>query len=161
MIGITKAYCTRVGSGPFPSELNDESGEKLRSEGHEFGATTGRPRRCGWIDLPALKYSVILNGVTQLIMTKLDVLNSFEKVYAAIAYEIDGQSIDQVPFNMETINRLTYKEYKGWNSSLENIRETDNLPVEAWVFITDIEKRLGVPFSIISTGPEREKLILR
>lgn len=133
MIGITKAYCTRVGSGPFPSELNDESGEKLRSEGHEFGATTGRPRRCGWIDLPALKYSVILNGVTQLIMTKLDVLNSFEKVYAAIAYEIDGQSTDQVPFNMETINRLTYKEYKGWNSSLENIRETDNLPVEAWV----------------------------
>ncbi len=94
-------------------------------------------------------------------MTKLDVLNSFEKVYAAIAYEIDGQSTDQVPFNMETINRLTYKEYKGWNSSLENIRETDNLPVEAWVFITDIEKRLGVPFSIISTGPEREKLILR
>ncbi|HMY84082.1 MAG: adenylosuccinate synthase [Saprospiraceae bacterium] len=161
VIGITKAYCTRVGSGPFPSELNDESGEKLRSEGHEFGATTGRPRRCGWIDLPALKYSVILNGVTQLIMTKLDVLNSFEKVYAAIAYEIDGQSTDQVPFNMETINRLTYKEYKGWNSSLENIRETDNLPVEAWVFITDIEKRLGVPFSIISTGPEREKLILR
>ena len=161
VVGVVKAYTTRVGEGPFPTEVKDEIGLKLREKGGEFGATTGRPRRCGWIDLPALKYSVILNGVTQLIMTKLDVLNSFEKVYAAIAYEIDGQSTDQVPFNMETINRLTYKEYKGWNSSLENIRETDNLPVEAWVFITDIEKRLGVPFSIISTGPEREKLILR
>lgn len=161
VIGITKAYCTRVGSGPFPTELNDATGEKLRAEGNEFGATTGRPRRCGWIDLPALKYSVILNGVTQLVMTKLDVLNNFDKLYAATAYEINGKKTEQVPYNMESISKPDYKEYKGWNSSLENIKETENLPVEAWVFITDIEKRLGVPFTIISTGPEREKLILR
>lgn len=161
VIGITKAYCTRVGSGPFPTELNDEVGERLRAEGNEFGATTGRPRRCGWIDLPTLHLSVLLNGVTQLVITKLDVLNNFEKIYAATAYEINGKETNMVPFDMNTITRPVYKEYKGWLSSLDTITETENLPVGAWIFITDIEKKLGVPFSIISTGPEREKLILR
>ncbi len=161
VIGITKAYCTRVGSGPFPTELNDEVGEKLRAEGHEFGATTGRPRRCGWIDIPTLQLSVMLNGVTQLVVTKMDVLNNFEKIYAATSYEINGVETNQVPFDMETITRPIYKEYKGWMSSLENINETENLPVDAWIYITDLEKKLGVPFSIISTGPEREKIILR
>jgi len=161
VIGITKAYCTRVGSGPFPTELNDEVGEKLRAEGHEFGATTGRPRRCGWIDIPILQLSVMLNGVTQLVVTKMDVLNNFEKIYAATSYEINGVETNQVPFDMETITRPIYKEYKGWMSSLENINETENLPVDAWIYITDLEKKLGVPFSIISTGPEREKIILR
>lgn len=161
VIGITKAYCTRVGSGPFPTELLDETGEKLRQEGHEFGSTTGRPRRCGWIDLPTLQYSVMLNGVTQLVMTKLDVLNSFETIRAAVAYEIDGKETHLVPFDLETATNPVYKDYKGWKTSLDNITETENLPVDAWVFITDIEKRLGVPFTIISTGPERERLILR
>jgi len=161
VIGITKAYCTRVGSGPFPTELLDETGEQLRQEGHEFGSTTGRPRRCGWIDLPTLQYSVMLNGVTQLVMTKLDVLNSFETIKAAIAYDIDGERTNLVPFDLETATNPVYKDYKGWKTSLDNITETENLPVDAWVFITDIEKRLGVPFTIISTGPEREKLILR
>ncbi|MCA0333015.1 MAG: adenylosuccinate synthase [Bacteroidetes bacterium] len=161
VIGITKAYCTRVGSGPFPTELNDEVGEKLRAEGHEFGATTGRPRRCGWIDIPTLQLSVMLNGVTQLVVTKMDVLNNFEKIYAATSYEVNGVETNQVPFDMETITRPIYKEYKGWMSSLENINETENLPVDAWIYITDLEKKLGVPFSIISTGPEREKIILR
>lgn len=161
VIGITKAYCTRVGSGRFPTELNDEVGEKLRAEGHEFGATTGRPRRCGWIDIPTLQLSVMLNGVTQLVVTKMDVLNNFEKIYAATSYEVNGVETNQVPFDMETITRPIYKEYKGWMSSLENINETENLPVDAWIYITDLEKKLGVPFSIISTGPEREKIILR
>jgi len=161
VIGITKAYCTRVGSGPFPTELHDETGEKIRQEGNEFGSTTGRPRRCGWIDLPTLQYSVMLNGVTQLVMTKLDVLNNFETLRAAVSYKIDGAETNVVPYDLDSDIECTYKDYKGWKSSLENITETENLPVEAWVFITDIEKRLGVPFTIISTGPEREKLILR
>ena len=103
----------------------------------------------------------MLNGVTQLVVTKMDVLNNFEKIYAATSYEVNGVETNQVPFDMETITRPIYKEYKGWMSSLENINETENLPVDAWIYITDLEKKLGVPFSIISTGPEREKIILR
>lgn len=161
VIGISKAYCTRVGSGPFPTELHDEIGEKMRVDGNEFGSTTGRPRRCGWIDLPTLQYGVMLNGVTQLVITKLDVLNNFETIKAAVGYIIDGEETTNVPFNLSDKTDVVYKEYKGWQSSLENVTNYEDLPVEAWVFVTDISKRLGVPFTIISTGPEREKLVLK
>lgn len=163
VIGITKAYCTRVGSGPFPSELNDATGERLRQEGQEFGSTTGRPRRCGWIDLPQLRYTILLSGTTELCMTKIDVLNSFAEIAAATKYRYpDGQESVNLPFDLcyAPVEPIL-KKYAGWQTALDQSNSFDALPSAARVFIEDLEQYLGVPFKMISTGPEREKLIVR
>ena len=163
VFGIFKAYCTRVGSGPFPTELNDEIGEKMRSEGREFGATTGRPRRCGWLDLPSLKYAIMINGVSQLIMMKVDVLNIFEEILICTAYELeDGTITEQVPFNIvEEKIKPIYKSFKGWNTSLNGIGQFKDSPAELKTYIEYLEKVLEIPITIISTGPDREALIMR
>ena len=162
VIGITKAYCTRVGSGPFPTEQENKIGEFLRSEGGEFGATTGRPRRCGWIDLPQLKYTIMLNGVTQLVVTKIDILNNFDTIQACTHYRYDGKTTDQLPYDINNIKgEPLYQSHDGWLKSLDAVTEFDQLPTEAKDFIHSLEKDLGVPVTMISTGPEREKLILR
>ena len=162
VIGITKAYCTRVGGGPFPTELDNEFGESLRLAGGEFGATTGRPRRCGWIDLPQLSYTIMLNGVTQLVMTKADVLDSFDTLQVATSYNSHGQQTDEVPFDMHSnCPTPNYVSYKGWNSDLTVIRSYEDFPDTLKTYISDIEKHLGVRFTIISVGPQREQLVLK
>ena len=162
VIGITKAYCTRVGSGPFPTEQDNETGEFLRQEGGEFGATTGRPRRCGWIDLPQLRYTIMLNGVTQLVITKLDVLNQFETIEAATTYRVDGQQTGQLPYDLCTIPvDPVYESFTGWKSSLDGITEFEDLPAAAKDYIEVLENKLEVPVGMISTGPERKKLIFK
>lgn len=161
VMGIVKAYCTRVGSGPFPTELNDETGEELRKIGHEFGATTGRPRRCGWLDIPALRYSVIINGVTQLIMTKPDVLSSFETIKVCTQYKVNGALTDQVPFDVNTKIEPVYTEFKGWKKDITKAKTTADLPLELLEYIKFIEKEVGVPVSIVSVGPDRTQTIFR
>lgn len=162
VIGISKAYCTRVGSGPFPTEQDNETGELLRKEGMEFGATTGRPRRCGWIDLPQLRYTMLINGVTEICMTKIDVLNIFNEIAAATHYQYEGKTTTHLPFDLcQTEIEPLFKKYKGWNCSLDDVRTFDLLPSEAREYLEDLENLLGVPFNMISTGPEREKLIVR
>ncbi len=162
VIGITKAYCTRVGGGPFPTELDNETGEKLRKEGMEFGATTGRARRCGWIDLPQLRYTIMLNGVTEICMTKIDVLNIFPEIAAATKYRLNGLETDTLPFDLcNTAVEPVLKEYKGWNCSLETATTYEALPEAAQAYLSDLEAYLEVPIKMISTGPEREKLIVR
>lgn len=162
VIGITKAYCTRVGGGPFPTELDNETGEKLRQEGMEFGSTTGRARRCGWIDLPQLRYTILLNGVTELCMTKIDVLNIFPEIAAATQYRYNNIETDRLPFDLcNTPVEPVLKQYAGWNSSLEEALTYEALPAQARAFLQELEAYLGVPFTMISTGPEREKLIIR
>lgn len=162
VIGITKAYCTRVGGGPFPTEQDNDTGEQLRQLGMEFGSTTGRPRRCGWIDLPQLKYTILLNGVTELCMTKIDVLNSFAEVQAATKYRYNGLETTNLPFDLcVTPVESLYQTYPGWETNLDEALSFDALPEAARNFIAALEKYLGVPFSMISTGPEREKLIVR
>ena len=163
IFGIFKAYCTRVGSGPFPTELNDDLGEKIRQEGREFGATTGRPRRTGWLDLPALKYSIMLNGVTQLIMMKVDVLNFLYEVKICTHYSLqDGTVTEQMPFDLtDTDVEPIYKSFKGWACSLEGMRSFDQIPSELADYVSYLEDVLEVPISFISTGPDREAVILR
>jgi len=162
VIGITKAYCTRVGGGPFPTELDNEIGERLRQEGQEFGSTTGRPRRCGWIDLPQLLYTILINGVTEICMTKIDVLNVFDEIAAATHYRIDGQQQHTLPYDLCNVEiEPVLRSYLGWQCSLDAVRSFDELPDAARNFLTDLEIYLGVPVKMISTGPEREKLIVR
>lgn len=162
VIGITKAYCTRVGSGPFPTELENEEGEQLRQEGKEFGATTGRPRRCGWIDLPALKYAIMLNGVTQLIMTKVDILSAFEEIKVGYAYQIDGKTTKQVPYQLHQQDVQTlYQSFKGWQTDLTGTASLDALPQTLQHYIAALEKELGVDITMISIGPAREELVLK
>ncbi len=162
VIGITKAYCTRVGSGPFPTELEDETGEYLRMEGGEFGATTGRPRRCGWIDIPQLKYTIMLNGVTQLVMTKIDVLNKLERIKAATTYTYDNQKTNVLPYDLNTVDITPeYTSFPGWKKSLDGIEQFEQLPAEARQYIKAMEEHLNVPIKMVSTGPERVKLIRR
>jgi adenylosuccinate synthase len=161
VMGIMKAYCTRVGSGPFPTELNDETGEKIRQIGREFGSTTGRPRRCGWLDLPALKYSIMINGVTQLIMTKPDVLSDFDTIKVCVAYKVNGQITDQLPFDVNIPIEPIYKEIKGWKKELTAVTTLKDLPSELMDYVTFIEQEVGVPFSIISVGPDRKQTILK
>jgi adenylosuccinate synthase len=162
VIGITKAYCTRVGGGPFPTEQDNETGEQLRQLGMEFGSTTGRPRRCGWIDLPQLRYTILLNGVTELCMTKIDVLNTFHAVQAATLYRYDGIETSNLPFDLcNTPMEIRYETYPGWATELDDVKTFDELPAPARAFISGLEQYLGVPFTMISTGPEREKLIVR
>lgn len=161
VFGIFKAYCTRVGSGPFPTELFDETGEKIRRIGHEFGAVTGRPRRCGWLDLVALKYVVTIDGVTDLIMMKSDCLDDFETIKVCTSYIVDGKETDQVPFDIATEIQPVYTEFKGWNTDLTGIRSEEEMPKEFKDYIHFMEEYLGVPIRIISVGPDREATIER
>ena len=159
--GIFKAYCTRVGSGPFPTELFDETGENLRRIGHEFGAVTGRPRRCGWLDLVALKYAVMISGVTDLIMMKSDCLDTFETIKVCTSYVVDGQPSDQWPFDTYAQIEPVYTEFKGWHTDLTHCRTEEELPAEFREYIAFMENFLEVPIKIISVGPDREATIMR
>ncbi len=159
--GIFKAYCTRVGSGPFPTELFDETGEELRRIGHEFGAVTGRPRRCGWLDLVALKYAVMISGVTDLIMMKSDCLDTFETIKVCTSYVVDGQPSEEWPFDTQAVIEPVYTEFKGWKSDLTHCRSEEELPAEFRDYIAFMENYLGVPIRIISVGPDRDATIMR
>jgi adenylosuccinate synthase len=160
VMGVSKAYCTRVGSGPFPTELNDETGEELRKLGSEFGATTGRPRRCGWIDLIALKFACMINGVTSIIMTKADVLDSFKTLQVCTAYKIDEKEITEVPFQMDKLKIDTvYKNFKGWEKDISAVKDKDDLPGEMKEYVQFIEKFLNTPVQYISNGPGRDQII--
>ena len=159
--GIFKAYCTRVGSGPFPTELFDETGEELRKKGFEFGATTGRPRRTGWLDLPALKYAIMVNGVTELIMMKADVLDTFDTIKVATSYIVDGKETNQVPYDVYAEVTPVYTEFKGWKKDLTTVKSEEELPVEFKEYIKFIEDSLNVPIKIISLGPDRDQTIVR
>jgi adenylosuccinate synthase len=162
VIGIFKAYCTRVGSGPFPTELFDETGELLREKGHEFGATTGRPRRCGWIDLPALKYAIMVNGVTQLCMTKSDVLSFFPVVKACTHYEFQGKKIDYLPYDIDgDVVKPVYTEMPGWQADLTRMQSLDELPAELNNYIRFLEQELKVPVIFLSLGPDRDQTLIR
>ncbi len=159
--GIFKAYCTRVGNGPFPTELNDQTGEDLRQAGHEFGATTGRPRRCGWLDLVALKYAVMMNGVTDLIMMKSDVLNSMDTIKVAVAYKRGDETMDTFPYDGADNVEPIYKEFEGWKTDICDIRDYDSLPEKFREYVAFIEKETSCPVRIISIGPDREATIFR
>lgn len=159
--GIFKAYCTRVGSGPFPTELHDETGDKLRDFGHEYGSVTGRARRCGWIDLVALRYAIMLDGVTQLIMMKSDVLDTFETIKVCVAYKIDGKEITDFPFDVDNGIVPVYKEIKGWKTDMTKMTSEEQFPSEFKAYISFLEEQLGVRIGIISLGPDREQTIFR
>ena len=159
--GIMKAYCTRVGAGPFPTELFDETGAEIRKLGHEYGAVTGRERRCGWIDLVALRYAIMVNGVTQLIMMKSDVLDSFDNIKACVAYQKDGQEIDYFPYNIEEGIEPVYKEIPGWKTDMTKFTSEDQFPQEFKDYIEFLEAELETPIKIISIGPDREQTIVR
>ncbi|KYG76859.1 adenylosuccinate synthase [Roseivirga echinicomitans] len=163
VFGIFKAYCTRVGGGPFPTELFDEVGKRIQDEGHEFGATTGRPRRCGWLDLPALKYAIMINGVTQLFMMKADVLSILDELKVCTHYKLsDGTLTEEMPFQLldEEITPV-YKTFKGWAKDVRDVKEYRNLPSELVAYIEYIEKETGVPITIVSLGPDRTETIVR
>ncbi len=160
--GIFKAYCTRVGAGPFPTELFDETGKKIRDLGHEYGAVTGRERRCGWIDLVALKYAVMINGVTKLIMMKSDVLDDFDTIKACVAYNIKGEETDEFPFDIkETEFTPVYKEFKGWKKDMTKTKKTSEFPKEYQEYLDFLEDYLEVPIKYVSVGPDREQTITR
>ena len=159
--GIFKAYCTRVGAGPFPTELFDEVGDKIRDLGHEYGAVTGRKRRCGWIDLVALKYAIMIDGVTKLIMMKSDVLDSFETIKACVAYKVNGEEIDYFPFDINEGIEPVYVELPGWNTDLTKMKSEDEFPEEFNAYLGFLENELEVPIKIVSVGPDREQTIVR
>ena len=159
--GIFKAYCTRVGSGPFPTELFDATGDKLREFGFEFGSVTGRPRRCGWIDLVALRYAIMVDGVTQLIMMKSDVLDTFEPIRACIGYEINGEKVIDFPFEVDERIKPIYVDMKGWQTDMTKMQKEDEFPAEFKHYISFLEKELQVPIKIVSLGPDREQTIIR
>lgn len=163
VFGIFKAYCTRVGSGPFPTELMDSTGEEMRKEGNEFGSTTGRPRRCGWLDLPALKYSIMINGVTQLFMMKADVLTIFEEIKVCRAYELpSGEQIEKLPFEINELDiKPVYKTMKGWYCSLDGVSTYEEFPAALKDYVTYLEMELKVPIKLVSIGPDRTQTILR
>ncbi|MEO8719633.1 MAG: adenylosuccinate synthase [Ginsengibacter sp.] len=161
VIGITKAYCTRVGSGPFPTELHDDMGEIIRKNGNEFGSTTGRPRRCGWIDLVALNFACMIDGVTQLVMTKADVLDSIDVLKVCNKYKINGNEISHVPFQMEGENiEPVYKDFPGWKTDITGIKDFKNLPSQMDTYIDYINLNLGIPVKYISNGPGTDQLIV-
>lgn len=159
--GIFKAYCTRVGSGPFPTELFDATGDKLRELGFEFGSVTGRPRRCGWIDLVALRYAIMIDGVSQLIMMKSDVLDTFETIRACIGYEINGEKVMDFPFEADDRIKPVYVDMKGWQADMTKMQKEDEFPAEFKHYISFLEKELEVPIRIVSLGPDREQTIIR
>lgn len=160
VFGIFKAYCTRVGSGPFPTELNDNTGTLLRDLGHEFGSTTGRPRRCGWLDLPALKYAIMINGVTQLFMTKSDVMSGFESIKICTSYLSAGKECPEIPFDNSPVEPV-YTTLPGWKADITDIREFAKLPENLKNYIKFIEGETGVPVTMVSVGPDREETIFR
>lgn len=162
VIGVTKAYCTRVGSGPFPTELFDKTGAQLAKVGNEFGAVTGRPRRCGWIDLVALHYTCMLNGATQLVMTKADVLDHFDTIKACTDYRISGHLTRELPFDLAQADlKPVYEAFKGWNSSCTECTTFGELPEEMKAYIRFVEKYLKVPVRFVSTGPGREQILVQ
>jgi len=161
IFGIFKAYCTRVGCGPFPTELIDETGESLRNLGHEFGSTTGRPRRCGWLDIPAMKYSIMVNGITSLFMTKADVMSGFKTIKICTAYKIDGKICHELPFSNDAIIEPVYTELQGWNEDITGIRSFNELPGALKKYIDFVENRTGVPVTMVSVGPDRKETIFR
>ena len=162
VMGITKAYCTRVGAGPFPTELFDETGSRLCELGHEYGATTGRPRRCGWIDLPALRYACMINGVTELYVTKPDVMNDFETVNMCTSYEIEGQQTDEIPFEYNTAEITPLlTPYKGWQQSLAGITEYNALPANLKNYLAAIEEQTGVRIAAVSISPDRKDVLFK
>jgi len=158
--GVFKAYCTRVGSGPFPTELENEVGEQMRQQGHEFGATTGRPRRCGWLDLPALKYSIMINGVTDLIITKADVLSNFKTINICTHYLLNDKPIDYLPYEINEPLVPVYKEMKGWGTDITKCKKYNDLPKEFVNYLKYVESEVKVPITIISVGPDREETII-
>ncbi len=162
VIGIFKAYCTRVGSGPFPTELDDEVGEQIRQEGREFGSTTGRPRRCGWIDLVQLKYAIMVNGVTELSMMKADILSIFDSIKICTHYEIDGHKITEFPYDVNDVVLVPiYIEMAGWKEDLTKLRRYEDAPQELKNYVLYLEKELNVPITLVSVGPDREQTLLK
>ena len=159
--GIFKAYCPRVGAGPFPTELFDEIGDKIRDLGHEYGAVTGRKRRCGWIDLVALKYAVMIDGVTKLIMMKSDVLDDFDTIKACVAYKVNGEQIDHFPFDISEGIEPVYVEMPGWKTQMNKMQSENEFPEEFNNYLSFLEEELGVPVIIVSVGPDREQTIVR
>lgn len=160
VIGIFKAYCTRVGSGPFPTELHDEVGEKIRQEGREFGSTTGRPRRCGWIDIPAMKYAIMINGVSELSMMKADVLDNFDTIYACTKYKINGEETEFLPFDIDNVEiEPVYEAITGWNQSLVDLTSWDAAPQALKDYVAYLEQHLEVPITTVSVGPDRKQTL--
>ncbi len=161
VIGVTKAYVTRVGEGPFPTEIHDEAGEQLRTRGAEFGAVTGRPRRCGWLDLPLLRYSNMINGTEWLVVTKLDVLDTMKSIPVCTGYKIDGKLIDTIPADVRGIDSIepVYTELKGWEQSTETAKSHDELPQAARDYLSFLERESGAKIGMISTGPDRDQTI--
>ncbi|WP_341905579.1 adenylosuccinate synthase [Fluviicola taffensis] len=160
VIGIFKAYCTRVGSGPFPTELEDEVGERIRQEGREFGSTTGRPRRCGWIDLPAMKYAIMINGVTELAMMKADVLDKFDTIRACTKYKVDGVEQDYMPYDIDGVTiEPVYEDIPGWNKDLTQLSSFAEAPQELKDYVNYLEQHLQVPVTTVSVGPDRKQTL--
>lgn len=161
-VGVCKAYTTRVGKGPFPTELFDEMGDFIREKGFEYGTTTGRPRRCGWLDLVILKYAVRISGLTSLAITKLDTLSDIDEIKVCTGYEIDGKIIDYFPASLEDLDRCKpiYESFKGWDSSIQNAKSYEDLPENAKIYINKIEEYTGVKVSIVSVGPARHQTIV-
>ncbi len=159
VVGVTKAYCTRVGEGPFPTELKNDIGEKLRAEGSEFGATTGRPRRCGWLDLVALKYSVQINGISSIVLTKLDVLNTFDTIQVCTAYESKGHASNDFLFAQNANAQPVYKEFKGWKTDISGCRTLSELPAATRAYVDYIQEQVGVPVDVVSVGADRSQTI--
>jgi len=161
VFGIFKAYCTRVGSGPFPTELKDDTGELIRKKGSEFGATTGRPRRCGWLDLPALRYAIMINGVTKLFMMKSDILSGFKTIRVCTSYKIAGENQAEIPFDNNADIEPVYYELDGWSEDITGIRQFSDLPQNLRKYIGFIEEQTGIPVTIVSVGPDRNATIFR
>ncbi|MDL2222638.1 adenylosuccinate synthase [Bacteroidales bacterium OttesenSCG-928-M11] len=159
--GIFKAYCTRVGSGPFPTELHDEVGQKMRDFGNEYGSVTGRPRRCGWIDLVALRYAIMVDGVTQLIMMKSDVMDTFESIKACVAYDINGKEVEDFPYSIDENLTPIYAELPGWKTDMTKMQSENEFPEEFNAYLSFLEENLGVPIKIVSVGPDRAQTIIR
>ncbi|MDR2884530.1 MAG: adenylosuccinate synthetase, partial [Deferribacteraceae bacterium] len=162
IVGVAKAYCTRVGSGPFPTELLDDMGEQLRKNGNEFGATTGRPRRCGWQDLVALKYSCMINGFSHIALTKLDVLSGIDELWICVAYEIDGKEVTEFPANLKSLEsaKPVYKKFYGWKEDISQAKTIEELPINAQAYIKFITDFVKVPYCVISVGTDRTETIV-
>ncbi|MCL1937116.1 MAG: adenylosuccinate synthase [Candidatus Azobacteroides sp.] len=161
VFGVFKAYCTRVGSGPFPTELSDATGQLLRDRGREYGSVTGRPRRCGWIDLVALRYAIQIDGVTQLMMMKSDILDTFDTIKACVAYEIEEQEIEDFPFEINESVKPIYVELDGWKTDMTKMQSEEEFPEEFNAYLSFLEENLGINIKIVSVGPDREQTIIR